>query len=49
MKRIEEFEMALENLMADYADLSYEDLADSLEYYSDECRTIANQIANQDL
>ena len=36
MARIDEFEKELDELLEKYNDLSYNDLADSLEYYSSE-------------
>jgi uncharacterized protein (DUF433 family) len=34
MSRISDFETKLDTLIDDFNDVSYEDLADSLEYYS---------------
>ena len=33
-QRLQEFETKLDALLKDFSDVSYEDLADSLEYYS---------------
>ena len=38
MKRIEEFETKMDALLEEFSDISYEELADSLEYYSDNLR-----------
>ena len=35
MKRVEHFEAQLDKLLKEYTDLSYEEIADSLEYYGD--------------
>ena len=37
MTRFEEFEKRLEELVDDFSDLSYADIADALEYKSEEC------------
>ena len=34
MKRIDEFESRLDGLIEEFADLSYEEIADSLDYYA---------------
>lgn len=34
MKRLDEFNSRIEKLMEEFSDLSYCDMADSLEYYS---------------
>lgn len=46
MKRIEEFETKVEELIKSFSDIPYEDLADSLEYYYIECKTKANMEEN---
>lgn len=38
MSRISDFETKLNTLIDDFNDVPYEDLADSLEYYSVVCR-----------
>ena len=43
MKRIDEFEAKLDELLKEFSDVSCEDLADSLEYYSDSYRAKANR------
>ena len=35
MNIIDKFEQELDSLLTKYSDLSYEEIADSLEYYSD--------------
>lgn len=43
MKRIDKFEQELDSLITKYSDLSYEEIADSLEYYADMYRRKANK------
>ena len=42
MKRQDEFEQKLDKLIDEFADMEYEDIADSLEYYA----SMYNQKAN---
>lgn len=35
LKRVDKFEQELDSLITKYSDLSYEEIADSLEYYCD--------------
>lgn len=44
LKQIDKFEQELDSLITKYSDLSYEELADSLEYYSDMCRRKENKL-----
>jgi uncharacterized protein (DUF433 family) len=41
--RIDEFEKRLDELIDEFSDISYEDLANSLEYYSETYRAKANR------
>lgn len=43
MKPIEEFEIAIENAIKSHPEIDYRDLADSLEYYANECLMKANR------
>ena len=42
-KRVDEFESKLDKLLEEFNDVECEDLADSLEYYSDTFRAKANR------
>ena len=42
-KRLDEFETRIDELLEEFTDISYEELADSLEYYSDSLRAKANR------
>ena len=42
-KRIDEFEAKLDELLEEFIDVDCEDLADSLEYYSDTFRAKSNR------
>lgn len=43
MKAIEEFEKAIEDAIKAHPEIDYRDLADSLEYYANECLMKANR------
>ena len=43
MKRIDEFETKLEELLNDFADIPAEEIADSLEYYENQYRRLAER------
>ena len=42
-KRLDEFETKLDKLLEEFTDIDYDELADSLEYYSDTFRAKANR------
>lgn len=37
MKRIDEFEKRLDELIQEFSDIDYQDLAESFEYYAAQC------------
>lgn len=41
--RLDEFEKRMDELLEEFTDISYEELADSLEYYADAYRAKANR------
>lgn len=43
MSRFDEFETKLEALITEFSDMSYEDIADALEYQTDRARSMANR------